>query len=184
MKMIIIGNSGAGKSYLTNRLSKTLNIPAIHLDALFWEPGGFNQKRSKDHVFAEIEELANGNAWIVEGVFGELAARFVANADEMIWLDFDWSICEQGLLARGSESSKQLDQEMAEDNFRQLLTWASEYWSRDDLRSWKGHYQLIENFNKKKSVLRTRLDVDEYIKQAWSEPVSSPNSDYAAASPE
>ena len=32
-----------------------------------------------------------------------------------------------GLYARGSESSKQLNEERAEKNFRELLKWASEY---------------------------------------------------------
>ena len=169
MKTIIIGNSGAGKSYLANRLSKKVNVPVIHLDALFWESGGYNKKRPKNLVFAEIEEIAQKDAWIVEGVFGELAARFAADANEMVWLDFDWALCEQGLRSRGSMSSAQLDKELAEKNFRQLLIWASEYWSRDDLRSWKGHAQLIESFQSTKSVLRNRLDVDKYIQRVRSE---------------
>lgn len=150
-------------------------MPVIHLDELFWEPGGFNEKRPKDLVFNAIEELLKKDTWIVEGVFGELASRFASDADEMIWLDLDWSECESGLLARGSESSKQLDRESAESNFQQLLHWAGEYWSREDLRSWKGHSRMIEEFEKKETILRTRLDVDEYISRVRSEPVASSN---------
>jgi ATP-dependent protease HslVU (ClpYQ) ATPase subunit len=39
-RVVIIGNSGSGKSYLARRLSEQLTLPLIHLDALFWEPGG------------------------------------------------------------------------------------------------------------------------------------------------
>ncbi|MEM6821919.1 MAG: AAA family ATPase [Verrucomicrobiota bacterium] len=170
MKKVIIGNAGSGKSFLAQRLSKKLNIPVIHLDALFWKPGGFNEKRPKDIVFTEIEELSKGKTWIVEGIFGELASRFMPNADELIWLDLNWSACEEGLLSRGSESSKQLDKIKAEENFKQLLKWASEYWTREDLRSWKGHSQLFNNFKKRRNLFRTRIDVNEYIKQVCSEP--------------
>ena len=175
MKKIIIGNSGSGKSYLAKSMSEQLGIPVVHLDELFWMPGGFNEKRPKDIVFDEIEQLSKGASWIVEGVYGELASRFFSEADELIWLNFEWSECESGLLARGSESSKQLDPESAEANFRQLLIWASEYWSRNDLRSCKGHSELVDNFKGEKTVLRNRLEVDEYIGNPRSDSVAACN---------
>ncbi len=49
-KVLIIGNSGAGKSWLSDRLSKKLNIKEINFDAVYWEPGGFNKKRSPEIV--------------------------------------------------------------------------------------------------------------------------------------
>ncbi len=98
--------------------------------------------------------------WIVEGVFGELALRFLDKAECLIWLDMDWRYCLSNLLQRGSESSKQLDQEEAEENFRKLLAWASKYWDRDNLRSYKGHKELFDSFKEHKRVLRSRDEVD------------------------
>lgn len=37
-RISIIGGSGTGKSTLTDILSKELNIPAIHIDAINYEP--------------------------------------------------------------------------------------------------------------------------------------------------
>ena len=50
MRTVIIGNSGSGKTYLANALSNCATIPVIHLDQIFWEPGGFDIRRSPEEV--------------------------------------------------------------------------------------------------------------------------------------
>jgi adenylate kinase family enzyme len=73
MKVVVIGNSGSGKTWLATRLAACDSATIIHLDGLFWEPGGFDRKRSKDEVLSLIETSKRTSAWVVEGVFGELA---------------------------------------------------------------------------------------------------------------
>lgn len=162
-RIVIIGNSGSGKTYLAQVLSREFRLALIHLDKLFWEPGGFNKKRPIDVVYTEIATLAQGPSWVVEGVFGELAQEFFPNADFLIWLALDWATCSASLLKRGSESAQQLDQSLAEENFNQLLKWASEYWQRENLRSYRGHARLFEQFNGQKVCLTTRQAVNELI---------------------
>jgi adenylate kinase family enzyme len=159
-RIVIIGNSGSGKSYLARQLGQRLSITPTHLDELFWEPGGFNQKRPQEVLSHDIEAINTNARWIVEGVFGELAVRFLDKAECLIWLDMDWGCCLSNLLQRGSESSKQFDKAEAEVNFRKLLAWASKYWERDNLRSYKGHQELFDSFKGHKRVLRSRDEVD------------------------
>jgi adenylate kinase family enzyme len=161
-RIIIIGNSGSGKSYLAQRLSDHFGYPLIHLDILFWEPGGFNLKRPKEIVYAEIARLVQGESWIVEGVFGELAREFFTSADYFIWLDLDWEACLNSLSQRGSESSQQLDQQSAEENFKKLVKWASAYWEREGPRSWRGHQMLFEEFSLEKIHLKSREAVNDF----------------------
>jgi hypothetical protein len=40
-RTVILGNSGAGKSWLAERLSHHLAFPPIDLDEIYWEPGGY-----------------------------------------------------------------------------------------------------------------------------------------------
>lgn len=162
-RIVIIGNSGSGKTYLAQTLSHCFRLEIIHLDKLFWEPGGFNKKRPSDVVYAEIATLAQGQSWVVEGVFGELAQEFCPKADCLIWLDVDWTTCSTSLLNRGSESSQQLDARLAEENFTKLLRWASDYWQRQDLRSHPGHASLFDQFYGQKIRLRTRDEVNDFI---------------------
>ena len=76
----------------------------MHLDELFWQPGGLDQKRQPTETASLIESARSGAGWVVEGVFGELAVQFLAGADVLVWLDFDWAVCEARLLARGKRS--------------------------------------------------------------------------------
>ncbi|MBE3803320.1 AAA family ATPase, partial [Vibrio parahaemolyticus] len=45
-KILIIGNSGSGKSWLSKQLSRKLQLQEVNLDSIVWESGGYNQKRS------------------------------------------------------------------------------------------------------------------------------------------
>ncbi len=75
MKIVIIGNSGSGKTWLAERLGNILSAPVVHLDDLFWEPGGFDKKRNIEHIELLIQQSKNEAAWIAEGVFGELMCK-------------------------------------------------------------------------------------------------------------
>jgi adenylate kinase family enzyme len=164
-RTVIIGNSGAGKSYLTESLSTICSAPVVHLDQLFWMPGGFNEKRPKDEIKSEIERKRKDSSWIVEGVFGELAEMFLPQAQSLIFLDMDWTACHAGLLARGSESSKQLEAVKAEENFKKLFLWAEQYWTRTNLCSRSGHLRLFSNFAGLKFKFTSRAEVDGFLNQ-------------------
>ena len=94
MKTIIIGNSGSGKTWLARCLASKSETPIVHLDDLFWEPGGFEKKRSPEQVDRMIEANKRTASWIVEGVFGELAERYYTHAKLLIWLDIEWEILQ------------------------------------------------------------------------------------------
>jgi len=161
-RIAIVGNSVSGKSYLAESLAAIYSVPVIHLDQIFWMPGGFNEQRPKGEVKIEIERKQKENSWIVEGVFGELAESFLPRAECLIFLDLDWPTCRLGLAARGSESSQQLVTATAEDNFRKLLLWAEQYWTRADLRSRSGHFQLFSDFSGLKFKFISHVEVDEF----------------------
>ena len=123
IKLIIIGNSGSGKTWLATRLATTTKTSVVHLDEIFWEPGGFNQKRSSEELDRLITETKQGTSWIVEGVFGELTERYFDEAELFIWLDIDWEICKARLLTRGSESKRHLGRVQSEKGLGELIEW-------------------------------------------------------------
>jgi adenylate kinase family enzyme len=162
-RIVIIGNSGSGKSHLARELAAKLCSKLIHLDQLFWEPGGFNVKRPRDTVLQEVQALSLGNRWIMDGVFGDLAAVGLQNATVLIFLNKTWAECKSALLARGSESSKQICQVEAEKHFAELLSWAEAYTIRENSRSLKGHSQLFEEFKGTKFEIRSRKETAAFL---------------------
>ncbi len=166
MNTIIIGNSGSGKTWLAKRLSTIFTAPVVHLDDLFWEPGGFDKKRSPQEVELLIQQSKDRAPWIAEGVFGELASRYLDAAELLVWLDIEWPICKQRLVKRGSESKRHLNRDQSEEGLRKLLEWASHHYDPQDLRSYEGHRAMFEKFPGKKAYLKSETDVNRFVANA------------------
>jgi len=166
MKIIIIGNSGSGKTWLASRLAAAISAPVVHLDNLFWKPGGFDKNRSREEVDFLIRQSKGGPSWVVEGVFGELAELYFDVADLLIWLDIDWLICKTRLEGRGSESKMHLDREQSKEGLRKLVEWASHYCDREGSCSYDGHKALMKRYSGKKLHLRSPSDVQKFIENA------------------
>jgi adenylate kinase family enzyme len=90
-RVAIIGPSGAGKSTLAVRLGQALDVPVVHLDALFWQPGWVEPDRE---IFAaRVREATAGEAWVVDGNYISRQKDVLTAADTVVWLDFPRRVC-------------------------------------------------------------------------------------------
>jgi len=149
-RTVIIGNSGAGKSAFAENLSALIRVPVIDLDLLNWEGDGYGRKRDDDAARRMTLEVSAGPLWIIEGVYGWLAESALPRATALIWLDFQWSLCRAGLLARSPRRGA-TDQDGVE-----LLKWAETYWNRQTPSSFAGHSRMFSNFSGTKFRLENR----------------------------
>lgn len=155
-RVVIIGNSGSGKSHLAEKLSSIIQSPIINLDKLFWASDDFSRKRDKDIVHQLILDHTKKDKWILEGVFGDLANVAISKADTLIFLNKKWLECERALLERGLQTATQ-------ENFNALLVWAEQYWIRKSTSSHEGHRQIFESFTGKKFSFSSREEVDDWF---------------------
>lgn len=165
MRMIIVGNSGSGKTWLASKLAQLHGFPVIHLDNIFWEPGGFDKKRSPATMDAMIDALKQDESWIVEGVFGDLAAKFIKSAQYFVWLDIDWSLCRERLIKRSLASKQHMGRQETAQNTQELLEWASQYYQRNNWQSYQSHKKMLEGFHGKKIHLNSEADIDTLIEE-------------------
>jgi hypothetical protein len=138
-------------------------VPAVHLDELFWQPGGFDLKRLPAQTAALIKAAGAVPCWVVEGLFGELAAPFMKDADALVWLDLRWTVCEARLRARGSESKAHMARPQSEAGLTTLLECASTYQNRDDSRSFAGHLALFQEFDGPKVRFSNEKEVSAFL---------------------
>lgn len=161
----MIGNSGSGKSFAGSRLAHDLRLPCLHMDEIFFKPGGFSDERPLPDVMDDLDSVRLSDRWVIEGIFGDLAERCLPNATHLVFLDLGWEECEKGLRSRGYEPEKWNDPELGRRNFEPVISWAKGYWDRSDRFSHDYHLRLHDSFGSVKWRLRTRPEVNEWLKQ-------------------
>jgi len=86
-KILIVGICAAGKSTLARKLSSELNLPVIHLDQHFWNPGWVVSDEAK--WVETIKNLTQKPKWIMEGNYSSTFDIRFPEADTIIVLDFN-----------------------------------------------------------------------------------------------
>jgi adenylate kinase family enzyme len=97
-RVLIVGICGAGKSTLARELAARLNLPLVHLDREFWQPGWILPEPAwwQTHV----RELAAGDRWIMDGSYASTLHHRLPRADTIVHLDFPRSIAMYRILKR------------------------------------------------------------------------------------
>ena len=97
-RISIIGGSGSGKSTLADILSKELNIPAVHLDAINFQPNWVEiDKNERDKI---ILSKSNDEKWIIDGNYNKTLQDRLEKADLIIWLDYSTFAHLKGITKR------------------------------------------------------------------------------------
>lgn len=54
-RILIIGNSGSGKTWLRNALSQSRQLPLFHMDGIRWDQRGYEIRRSTIDIERDLE---------------------------------------------------------------------------------------------------------------------------------
>ena len=124
-KILIIGISGTGKTWLAKKLSGLLNIPVTHYDQLVW---GKNWTEVDEKIVEQkLAEIVKTDHWIIEGFIHPAARVKLEQADVVIYLDYSGAQALWGGLKRWWQCHGRTRPEMApgcieEFNWRYLKT--------------------------------------------------------------
>jgi adenylate kinase family enzyme len=158
-RILIIGNAGAGKSVLAQRLAARAGCAHTQLDDVYWIDQWQLHKRSAADAKAMVLARSLEQEWVIEGVFGWLAEIAMPPATALIWLDLPWIECQAGLLTRGPL----VGQSAAE--FADLVAWSQQYWTRAGSSSHAAHHMLFDAFAGEKVALNRRADVAAFMRR-------------------
>ncbi|MBV9575754.1 MAG: hypothetical protein JO149_03945 [Gammaproteobacteria bacterium] len=91
MKILIIGSPGAGKTEFSKRLAQNINVPLFHLDDYYWQENW--QRPSAEKWHAQLQQLLNHPAWIIDGNYYDSLQIRLTKADYVIYLDYSVLLC-------------------------------------------------------------------------------------------
>jgi adenylate kinase family enzyme len=111
-RILVMGSSGAGKSTFARKLAAITGIPAISLDALYWDSGWMPSEGAE--FDARVTDAANAPRWIMDGNYLSHAGSLRRDlADEAIWFDLPRRTCMIGVMIRITTSYGRVRPEMA-----------------------------------------------------------------------
>jgi ribosomal-protein-alanine N-acetyltransferase len=156
MKAILFGNGGAGKSTLAKRLiarerarNPEYRVALLPLDEIAWNPGMV--RKPADESLALLRSfIARHEAWIIEGVYGDLIEAALPHCGELHFLNPGVEACVAHCYARPWEPDKFATKEMQDAMLEKLVDWVKQYPDRDDEFGLKRHRALFDTFSRKK----------------------------------
>jgi adenylate kinase family enzyme len=84
--VVVVGNSGSGKSTFARHLATWIGAPHVELDALFHQPGW--QRLPVDAFRRAVDERTAGDRWVVDGNYSAVRELVWSRADTIVWFDF------------------------------------------------------------------------------------------------
>lgn len=151
-RTLIIGNSGAGKSWLAKRLAKQLHAPWTELDRLHWASDECSIARPRSEALGRARVLADEERWVIEGVYGWILSELIHRATALVWLCVEDEHCVANIRQR---ENRQDDDEL----LIALLEWAGSYRVREDSSGFSAHRQLFEGFSGSKLKLTHQSEI-------------------------
>jgi adenylate kinase family enzyme len=131
-RIVILGNAGSGKSTLARTLGKHLDVPVIHLDKLFWEPGWVEP--DAEQFRTRVRQAVASDAWICEGNYSRRTFDLrLPRAQLVIWLDTPRTTCFRRVIMRSLLNRPRADMPAgcSEKLDRAFLTFLNFVWTFD-----------------------------------------------------
>jgi adenylate kinase family enzyme len=104
-RILVFGCSGGGKSTLSQKLARALNLRYVSMDRdVFWLPGWGWRPRSEQRQ--RIAEIVAEDSWIIDGNNPKSLDLRLPRADIILWVRVPrwlclWSIVKRGIVYRG-----------------------------------------------------------------------------------
>lgn len=159
MRVILLGNAGAGKTTMARRLMRGQPIPRLSLDEIAWAEGT-ERKPLEESILALRKFIDNHEHWIIEGCYSDLVEAALPFCEELLFLNPGVDTCVKHCLKRPWEPEKFPSAQAQKDMLSNLITWVREYEMRTDEYGLQRHRQIFERFPGKK---REYKSIEEYV---------------------
>jgi len=158
-RVLIIGISGTGKTWLAKKLSDFFKIPVTHYDELAWRK---NWKEEEQKIVEQkLKKIITQDEWIIEGFIHPAAKIKLQLADTIIYLDYPGWLAAWGGLARWWKHRGKTRPEMAEGCVEKFdWKYLKVMWRRGERPEIE---EAITGFENKIILLKTRKETEKFV---------------------
>ena len=151
MRIIIYGNSGAGKTWMALQLQQQHGLPRLVLDSIAWEPEWGTRKPLESSVVELIGFFEANENWLIEGCYGDLIEAALPFCTELRFLNPRVEVCVANCRKRHAKWEQHGRPEDNRGSIEELLAWVREYDQRDDEFSLVRHRAIFDSFDGSKT---------------------------------
>lgn len=117
MRVILLGNAGAGKSTLSKRLNAKQPATCLSLDEVAFHDDA--QRRPLQDSIADVRLfIADHDSWIIEGCYADIIEPVLDECDELIFLNPGVDVCIAHCRVRPWEPEKFSSKEEQDENWK------------------------------------------------------------------
>lgn len=163
-RIIIIGNTGAGKTTFAKKLAEKTGLPLVHLDKIWWcgEWEHVSREEFDEVLGRELEK----EEWIIDGNYNRTLPRRLSYADAVFFFDFPTVTCLWGITKRILKSHGKSRDDMGghcPESFKKASALYRSTLSYNR-RNRKRYYEMIKKCDNV-IVFRNRREVKSYIEK-------------------
>lgn len=163
-RVLILGPSGSGKSTLGRKIGKILDIPIIHLDRYYWNPGWINTP--KEEWQTKVKELIDAEEWVMDGNYTSTLGLRAAAADTIVFIDIPRRLSYLRVFVRFLRFRGRTRPDLTED-CPEKIDWDFIQWIWDYPRIRKPVIlRFLEKLSTTKNVyiLHNQREINEFLK--------------------
>lgn len=123
-RVIVIGNSGAGKSTFARALRDAAGLPLYYLDRIWHRADRTTVTR--EEFDSRLEEILRTGRWIIDGGYARTLEQRLATCDTVFFLDYPLEVCLAGVAARRNRPREDMPWIETEED-PEFLAWIREF---------------------------------------------------------